>query len=337
MKKTLFLIFFLILTSLIFYKHDSTNSTKSAVVKSVDSGIYILETEDGQSVESNQLYYPSSEVYPPRVGDKVFINGDVVIEYNRSTPLFFLVLLFVGTILFVAKQIGLNALLSLAASITIILIYILPAIVKGYDPIFVSLTGGILIMFFSLFTTHGFNKKTSISFFGILISLFVGILLSLIFTKWMHISGYVNEDAVFLKNAGGYDFDLISLLLAGIIIGSLGVLDDVCVSQASLVNELAESNPKMSKYSLYKRSMKVGVDHVSSVVNTLALAYTASMLPLLLLFVIEKDGGYGINYFEIINNELIITEIVRILISSIAIIIAVPITTFIASRQFAKN
>lgn len=308
---------------------------------------YIFQALEGeykdQNFESDKLLFASSEKYPLKSGDKVFASAFVspsgeitfaIYEYDRSKTTFILLGLFVLVVIFIAKWTGFYSLISLAGSLSVILIYILPMLVRGYNPVLVSLSGGIGMMFFTIYLSHGFHKKTTIAFLGIIISLILTLGLSYIFTSLLHLSGYISEETVFLVNSAGYNFDIINLLIAGILIGAIGVLDDVCVSQSSLVHELRIANPRYSRAQIYKSAMRVGVDHVGSVVNTLALAYTASMLPLLLLFVVVS-GENPTNYLEILNQELIVSELARILISSIGIVAAVPITTWLAVR--AKN
>ncbi len=343
MKKLFLLIALLpFFVLLYFYAQNSgteKDSFRAEVISQVEGG-YTLKGLEGEfaneEFESDEMIFPSSEKFPLEVGDKVFVtayptpDGDnfVVHEYERTGVMIFLLAIFVILVLVVARSTGLNSLISLIGSLSFILVYILPMLVAGYNPVFVSLTGGFGIMFVTIYLSHGFSKKTSIAFAGILISMIFTLALAYIFTYLMHLSGYVSEEVVYLVNTAGYNFDIVSLLIAGILIGTIGVLDDVCISQASLVDELHRANSKLKGWDLYGAAMRVGVDHVGSVVNTLALAYTASMLPLLLLFVVVNEAGT--NYLEILNQEILVTEFARILISSIGVVSAVPITTWLA-------
>lgn len=343
MKKFFLLIALLPFILLLYFYAQNMGAEKDSfraeVVSSVDNG-YVLRGLEGEfeeeEFESHETIFPSSEKYPLEKGDKVFVTayptpeGDIFVihEYDRTNMMLVLLGIFIVVVLVVARWVGFNSLVSLLGSLSFILVYILPMLVAGYNPIFVSLTGGLGIMFFTIYLSHGFSRKTTIAFGGILISMVITIILSYLFTYLLHLSGYISEEVVYLVNASGFSFDIISLLIAGIIIGTIGVLDDVCISQTSLVEELHRANPKLKGWDLYSAAMRVGVDHVGSVVNTLALAYTASMLPLLLLFVIVTGGGT--NYLEILNQEILVTEFARILISSIGVVSAVPITTWLA-------
>ncbi len=323
-------------------------SFRAEVLAPIENG-YSLKGLEGlykdERFESDKLRFASSEKYSLEEGDIVFVSAyDLpgtettfeILEYDRSKMTMALLGIFVVLVLFIAKWTGFNSLISLAGSMSVILIYILPMLVRGYNPVLVTLSGGIGMMAFTIFLSHGFHRKNAIAFLGIIISLILTLILSYTFTSLMHLSGYVSEEVVYLVHSNGFNFDIINLLIAGILIGTLGVLDDVCISQASLVNELKLANPKQEPWQLYKSAMHVGIDHVGSVVNTLALAYTASFLPMLLLFVIVS-GESSTNYLEILNQELIVSELARILISSIGVVAAVPITTWLAVRFGSTN
>ncbi|MFZ5364173.1 MAG: YibE/F family protein [Patescibacteria group bacterium] len=158
---------------------------------------------------------------------------------------------------------------------------------------------------------------------------------SVIFTNLTKLSGFAEEETVYLVGLMGGDINLQGLLLAGFIIGALGVLDDITVSQVSTVQEINAANPNLSRSEIYKKAMRVGVDHIASMVNTLFLAYAGAALPLLLLFSFKQEPF--LTFGQVINHEIIATEIVRTLVGSIGLALAVPITTFLAAYFYKKN
>jgi uncharacterized membrane protein len=178
----------------------------------------------------------------------------------------------------------------------------------------------------TFYPSHGFNRKTHIAVFSTLIALVATGFLAKFFINFAKLSGLSSEEAGFLQVLNPEVSSMQGLLLAGIIIGVLGVLDDVTVSQASIVGQLKSANPELNTRQLYVRAMKVGHDHISSMVNTLVLVYAGASLPLLLLF---TDAAKP--FIELVNYEIIADEVVRTLVGSIGLILAVPITTLLAS------
>jgi len=178
----------------------------------------------------------------------------------------------------------------------------------------------------TFFLSHGFNKKTWIAIGGTLIALIITGVLADIFVEGAKLTGFASEEAGFLQAHKLGLINIKGLLLAGIIIGVLGVLDDITVSQSAIVQQLKEANSKLKAGELYKKAMSVGKDHIASMVNTLILVYTGAALPLLLLFI---DNPHP--FSDIINYEIIADEVVRTLVGSIGLMLAVPITTFIAA------
>jgi len=183
----------------------------------------------------------------------------------------------------------------------------------------------------TFYLSHGFNKKTTVAVGGTVIALIITGILAGIFVEAAKLTGFASEEAGFLQVAKQGLVNIKGLLLAGIIIGVLGVLDDVTVSQSAIVFQLKQANAKIKAGELYKRAMDVGKDHISSMVNTLVLVYTGAALPLLLLFI---DNPHP--FSEVVNYEIIADEIVRTLVGSIGLVLAVPITTLIASLTAEK-
>ena len=248
-----------------------------------------------------------------------------IAEHQRGTPLIWLMVLFAAAIVAFGRWRGLAALGGLVASFAILLGFVLPGIGAGQPPLLVAIVGAALIMFVVLYLTHGITAQTSVAVLGTLGSLVVTGVLGLLATSATHLTGFGSEDATTLSMFRG-DVDLHGLLLAGIIIGSLGVLDDVTVTQAATVTELAHANPGLSRRQLYRAATRVGRAHIASTVNTIVLAYAGASLPLLLLLVADSRP-----VSEILTSEFLAQEIVRSAVATLGLIAAVPLTTGLAA------
>lgn len=273
-------------------------------------------------------------------GDKIFVTIDVrpdglvsvyFTDHDRSTSLWMLFGVFVISIFWLARWKGARALVALGFSFLLIVGYVVPHILAGEDPIQVSLIGSALLLVSTLYLTYGWNLKTHSAVISILLALVVTSLLSVIFVSLAKLSGFGDENAMFLVQISSSEINLQGLLLGGMIIGSLGVLDDLVTSQVASSFELYHVDPTTSIWAIYKSAMRIGQDHVAATVNTLVLAYTGASLPLLLLFAL---GNSDLSY--LINVEFVSEEIVRALVGSIGLIAAVPISSFI-SAYTAKN
>ncbi|MEV0004720.1 YibE/F family protein [Micromonospora sp. NPDC050980] len=248
-----------------------------------------------------------------------------IAEHQRGTPLIWLVALFAAAIVAFGRWRGLAALGGLVASFAILLGFVLPGISAGRSPLPVAIVGAALIMFVVLYLTHGITAQTSVAVLGTLGSLVVTGVLGTLATAATHLTGFGSEDATTLSMFQG-DVDLHGLLLAGIIIGSLGVLDDVTVTQSATVTELARANPGLSRRQLYRAATRVGRAHIASTVNTIVLAYAGASLPLLLLLVADsRPVG------ELLTSEFLAQEIVRSAVATLGLIAAVPLTTALAA------
>jgi len=203
--------------------------------------------------------------------------------------------------------------------------FVLPQLISGQDPIKTSLIAAAFMIPLTFYISHGFSKKTHIAVISTFLTLIVTSLLAGYFSSQARLTGYVSEEAMFLQNLGSSTFNIYGLLVAGMILGVLGVLDDVTVAQAALVQELRAANPKLSKGQLFKQAMNVGTDHIASMVNTLVLVYVGASMPLLMLFVNSSKP-----FAELVNYEMIGEEVVRSLVGSIGLVLAVPITTLLA-------
>jgi uncharacterized membrane protein len=246
-------------------------------------------------------------------------------DFQRRRPVLLLAAAFVGVAMLVGRRRGLRALIALAFSLVVIVGLTLPALVGGASPLLVALVTSALIMLVALYLTHGPNARTTSALIGTLASLAITGLLGSAFIAAARLTGLVGEETAYLRATAGF-LDFQGLLLAGIIIGSLGVLDDVTVTQASAVWELHGANSGLGLWGLYRSALRIGQDHIASAVNTLVLAYAGASLPLLLLFT-QTGESLG----TVVTGEVIATEVVRTLVGSIGLIASVPITTFLTA------
>lgn len=247
-------------------------------------------------------------------------------DRERDWPLVVLALAFAVLVVVQGRLRGLAALAGLVASIGVIVVFVLPALVQGSNPVLVAVVASSLIAFLALYLAHGFHPLTTVALLGTLAALVVVVVLSWAFTELTTLSGLVTEDAQYIRAFGG-NISFSGLVLAGIILGALGAIDDMTVTQASAVAELRAANPDITYTDLYRGAIRIGRDHVASTVNTLALAYAGASLPLLLLFV-EANRPLG----GVLSSEVVATEVVRTLVGSIGLVAAVPITTLLAAR-----
>ncbi|MBX7269379.1 YibE/F family protein [Micromonospora sp. Llam7] len=248
-----------------------------------------------------------------------------VAEHQRGKPLIWLGVLFAAAIVAFGRWRGVAALGGLAVTFAILLTFVLPGISSGQPPLVVAIVGASLIMFVVLYLTHGVSAQTSVAVLGTLGSLVLTGLLGLAATGATELTGFGSEDATTLSMFRA-DVDLHGLLLAGIIIGSLGVLDDVTVTQAAAVTELRHANPNFSRRELYRSATRVGRAHIASVVNTIVLAYAGASLPLLLLLTADSRA-----LGQILTSEFLAQEIVRSVVATLGLVAAVPLTTALAA------
>ena len=281
-------------------------------------------TEIVQPDQSRQLYEGQEVVvaYEPSAPKDLQYS---VTDVNRKFPMALLAGIFALAVVVVGRMRGVMALVALAISFLVLTFFILPAILQGSNPLVVAVVGASAIMLIALYLCHGLSARTSVAVLGTLLSLLLIGLLGSGFIDWAALTGNTDDNTGLIH--GLYpSIDMSGLLLAGVIIGSLGVLDDVTVTQTSAVWELHEANPTMGWRGLYRAGIRIGRDHIASVVNTLVLAYAGAALPLLLLFSIAQSG-----VGTVANSELVAEEIVRTLVGSIGLVASVPVTTALAA------
>jgi len=293
----------------------------------VDSRVVIVE---------EQTTAGAIGLVPPQAGDAVLVQstqaptgGEVfyIVDHGRTRTLWIFGALFVGLVLFVGRWYGVRSLLGLAVTYLVLMRFIIPAILSGYSPLVVSLIGGVGIMASTLALAHGIDRKSTAAIGGTAAALVLIVVLSQIAIVAAKLTGLVGDDeasTVFVLFGGAIDAR--GLLLSGILIGALGALDDVTMTQSSAVFELREANPTLQPRGLYERGMRIGRDHIASIVNTLVLAYAGASLPLLVILASQTEG-----MSTLLNREFLASEIVRTLVGSIGIVAAVPLTTAAAA------
>jgi uncharacterized membrane protein len=282
-----------------------------------------------------------------KVGDVFFLTHDTniqegldvynVLEPDRLPALGMLLLIFIGAVLLVGGWTGLRGLIALAVSILLVFYALLPAIASGFNAVLVSfLVAGVMVVLGS-YLTHGINRTTSAAVIGLLVTTGVTALIAYIAIAGTQLSGFADETSVYLNFASKGQFNFVGLLLGAMLIGALGILYDAAISQAIAVEELLRATPTASRTHLFKRAMRIGREHIGALVNTLAIAYVGVSLPLLLLF--QSYGGEP--FLQTVNRELFATEIVRAVVGSLGIVLAVPISTIVAifllTRKSAKG
>lgn len=293
-------------------KIEILNGEKKGNILTIENDYLMLEEGDNFFLTHKTDSLDNSETYSVKDIDR------------RFTIFIFIALFIIVVCIFSGKQ-GLRSILGLMMSFFIIIYVLIPSLLRGYSPMITSIIVATIILFLAIYFTHGFNKVSTIAFLGTVIAVTMTGFLAYIGVNLAQLTGFVTEEAFYLNinTYGALDFK--GLLLGGIIIGVLGVLDDIAITQAAIVRELFQTDANLSKRQVYKKALRVGKEHVGALVNTLALAYTGASLPLLLLFSSSNIAGASV-----INQEVFATEIIRTIVGSIGLILTVPITTFLA-------
>jgi uncharacterized membrane protein len=299
-------------------------------------------TEADKEIEARNLYlYQSSQAQKVTKGDIVVASkvanaeGDYyyVADKYRLTNLYWLVGLFFALAILFARLKGLSSILGLVFSIFVLAWFIVPQILNGKNPLIITLVGSCVIAFVSIYLAHGFNRRASVALLSTLITLGISSVLAVFFVGATQLFGLGSEEAFYLQGVPDLVINLKGLLLGGIIIGTLGVLDDITASQTAAVDEIRKANPALTFKDLYRRGLSVGHEHIAALINTLALAYAGASLPLFLLFNVYASQPVWVT----LNSEFIAEEVVRTLVGSVALILAVPISTFLAAYILTKT
>lgn len=305
---------------------DSENTEKFKnldlkILNSDSKGKQIELKDDGTFFQGKKKFEAGDQVIVGKNNQGEFYIKDLV----RSKVIYLLFGIFIFVVLAVTGWQGIGSILGMLFSFLVLFRLVLPGILVGQDPLLMAISGALLIIPGTFFLSHGFSRKTSVAVVGTLITLIVTGLLSLLFAKLAVLSGLAAEETSYLNEGTKKIVDFRGLLLAGMIISVLGIMDDITISQSSMVQQLINAKKKISFYELYRRAMHVGRDHIASMVNTLVLVYAGASLALLLLFI-----DYSQSFIEVINYEFMAQEIIQTLLGSIGLILAVPLTTLMA-------
>lgn len=252
-------------------------------------------------------------------------------DLQRSDALLWLAVIFAAVVIALGRWKGVRALGGIAVSFVVLLAFLLPSLLRGNPALPVALAATVLIAFAALYLAHGISIGTTVALVGTIASLAIIAVLAQLFVAIADLTGLASPDAQVLRITADA-IDLRGLLVAGIVVGALGVLDDVTVTQVSVVAELRRADPTNDWRHLYRSALTVGRDHIASTVNTLVLAYAGAALPLLLLF-LQADRPWA----RVLAGEVVAIEIVRTLIGSIGLVLAVPVTTVLAAVALAPD
>ena len=300
---------------------DTTVQTITAVILAgEEKGKEVTFQNDFTKLNAGDLFY-LRHIVSASEGTEFYSVADPY----RLDILLVLALVFVGLIFLFGGIQGTRGLLSLVGSLLLIFYVLLPGVSSGLPPVLVSIGVASLIIIAGSYVTHGINRTTSAAVLSMLVTVIVTGVAAWLVVDIAHLSGYSSDDSTYLHFQSGGTIDLVGVLLGGILIGLLGVLYDIAIGQAVAVEELMRAGRHLTKKQVYKRAIRIGREHIGALVNTLAIAYVGASLPLFLLL---EHSSASLGY--ILNGEVFATEIVRILIGSSGLVIAVPITTFIA-------
>jgi uncharacterized membrane protein len=304
-----------------------------------DYQILLVKIQDGPYAgQLAEIDYGKRQIRPPGLtiapGDHLLVtvselpDGSIsafFTDFVRTKSLLWLAGTFIFFSLITSGWKGARSLLGLGFSLIVIVSFIIPQILSGQNPVFISISGAFVMLSVTLYLTYGWNLKTHAAVAGTLIALVFTGFLSAFFVNLTRLTGFGSEDALFLVQQSDVNINLRGLVLGGMLIGALGVLDDLVITQSSAVIEIYMTDPAQKWLDLFRRALRIGQDHVAATVNTLVLAYTGAALPTMLLFSLS-----GESFSYLVNLEFITEEIVRTLVGSIGLISAVPLTTLLA-------
>lgn len=321
---------------------ETTNpySAYKSTIQTLD--VIILDGPDaGQTVKVN---YDSQNISDLAldVGDTVILskstNSSGLATYSiedkyRLTPIIFITIAFIVLVILIAGWKGVTSFIGLALSLLVIFSYIVPQILAGVDPLTVCMIGAVVILVLTTYAAHGFSKQTTIALCSTLLALILTFLFSLLVVNISLLSGYTDENSLALHFGSGHLINVKGLLLGGIIIGTLGALNDITTTQAATIFELAKTDRNLNYEQLFKKGIVVGREHVVSLINTLVLAYSGSSLTVF-IFLLYNSSYYPL--WVILNSETIGEELMRTIAGTTGLLLVVPIVTFIAAYFATK-
>ncbi|MBP9695442.1 MAG: YibE/F family protein [Candidatus Magasanikbacteria bacterium] len=286
----------------------------------------LFQIEENQRVSTGDIVVITKTMKPD--GEPLYY----IIDKDRRTGLITATAIFLALAIFFGRKRGLTSIIGLFLTVVVIFYGVIPRIAAGGSPFWTSLLGAFAILITSLYLSHGINKRTTVALISSLVSLAIAVGLDFLFVFLANLNGSGAEEAMYLQFDNTV-FDLRQLLLGAIILGVLGVLDDVTTGQSATVDEVYKANPNLSKKELYASGMSVGREHIASLINTLVLAYVGAAFPLLIFFTTQKN----LPLWVIINGSFLAEEIIRTLVGSATLVIAVPITTLIAVNIYTRK
>ena len=293
----------------------------------------IIENGKDAQITKYQLVSKNQEII---IAKTIYPKGKIIYsiyDYYRLNSLIIFVIIFFAAVVLIAGLKGLGSISGMIISLGIILFYIVPSILKGNDPLTITLTGSFFILLITTYLAHGVSKKTTIALFSTLISLILTAGFAVIAVKLNNITGLGNEDSFALSLGPTSIIDIRGLFLSGVIISTLGALNDITTTQSATIFELKIANPKLKFLALFEKGLAVGKEHIASLVNTLILAYVGSAFAVFIFFVLNPAH---LPYWIILNNEIVSDEVIRIIAGSIGLLLSVPIVTLLASYVFSK-
>jgi len=298
------------------------------ILEGAQKGKEITVDNDYLSLKKDEVFYLRHETDSIDQREMYAVS-----EPYRLPAVYGFIGLFVLCVLVFGGLQGLRGLISLVLSLLFIFYLLFPGIIHGYSPVLVAIGVSSLIIVLGSYVTHGFNRTTTSAVIGMLATIIFTGALAYYAVGVTRLSGFASEEAVYLNFGTNGTIDFIGLLLGGILIGLLGVLYDAAISQAIAIEELHRIGPHLSRTFIFKRAIRIGREHIGALVNTLAIAYVGAALPLLLLFYSTTDSSVSLN----LNREIFATEIIRTMIGSIGLVLAVPITSLIAVLMLMKK
>jgi len=302
-------------------------TVEAAVLEGTQKGKTVTFENDYIKLEEGDIFYLLHNIR----GEDGYETYSVS-DPHRLPAVYFFAGLFVLLVILIGGWQGIRGLVSLLGSFVLIIYMLLPGILAGYPPVLVAIAVSSLIIVVGSYITHGFNKTTSAAVIGMIITVIFTGLLAFWSVGFAKLTGYSSDEVSYLVVNTQGEIDIIGILLGGIMIGVLGILYDVAIGQAIAVEELKEIAPHVSRRKIYFRALRMGREHIGALVNTLAIAYVGVSLPLLLLFT-----QFETSFTQMANREIFTTEIIRTLIGSIGLMLAVPITTLLAVIMLIKK
>lgn len=294
---------------------DHGGSDAVAEFQKVRQGEVVVVTEsyaiDKQGTQSSQYY---------------------IVDRDRTWGLVALVAIFFICAMYFGRVRGFSSILGMGASALIIFYWIIPRILHGANPLWTCVIGAMIIILISLYLSHGLNRRTSLALISTLISLGIAVIIDLAFVHLAKLAGNGSEEAMYLQT-GAVSINLQGLLLGGIILGVIGVLDDITTSQTAAIEEIAKAGKSLRFAELYQSGVSIGREHIASLVNTLMLAYVGAAFPLFVLYASQKSQPLWVTLTSSFTGE----EIARTLVGSTVLVLAVPLTTIIAAWYYSRH